>query len=155
MTPTPAGKPMGFGGKGGGLFSIEEDEDENRTSFVPGKQPQSQSSMFNQPPKAAMSKFLDEDDEEDDFMPKIKSKPNMPSLPGLSGNALPPPPLPQLGGGAGNKGQSLPPPPLPKATPVAAPPKKQATLWNEEEEDDDDDGGFLKKKTTPMPALPA
>jgi hypothetical protein len=31
---------MGFGGKGGGLFSIEEDEDEVRTSFIPGKQPQ-------------------------------------------------------------------------------------------------------------------
>ena len=80
------GSKPGFGGKsGGGLFSIDDDEDDDKPSFMSGKP----AGGF-QPPAPAKSKvanFLDEDDDEEGFIPKIKP-PTAPSMP---------PPLPQVG----------------------------------------------------------
>ena len=65
-----------------------------------------------------MPAFLaDDDDDEDDFMPKIKAPAakapqGMPSLPGNSKNALPGLAMPSLPSNKGGLG--LPPPPVPK-----------------------------------------
>ena len=75
-------KPTGFGGKsGGGLFSIDDDEDE-KPSFMNSKQ-------GFKPPAPAKSKvdnFLDEDDDDEGFIPKIKAP--------TGGPPSMPPPLP-------------------------------------------------------------
>jgi hypothetical protein len=137
------------------MFAIDEEEED---TFIPlakagsktnaGSMSQPQAKAFAKPGMAA---FLDDnDDDEDDFIPKIKpiSKPDMPPLP-TSSKTFAMPPLP-----GAKTAAPLPPPPLPKAPTMAAP-KKQATLWGEGDDDEEEEqSSFLKKPAAPLPPPP-
>lgn len=79
---------------------------------------------------------MDEDDDDEGFIPKIKAPTAQPSLP-----------LP----GMGNKGMPLPPPPMGKPnlplppTTAAAPIKKSPALWGGDDDDEEEDIGFKAK----------
>lgn len=61
---------FGSGAKNAGLFAIDEEDEDFRDSFVPA----SKGNMFGQANKGgkAMKNFLDEEEEEEEFVPKAR-----------------------------------------------------------------------------------
>ena len=84
---------------------------------------------------------MDEDDDEDAFIPKIKAPSAQPSLP-----------LPGIGG---NKGMPLPLPPMgkPNMPPPPAPPKKGAVLFGAGDDDEEEEDIGFKPKAKPQPTI--
>jgi hypothetical protein len=133
------GAGKGLKGKGGGgLFSIDDDDEDDKPSFMSNNYGGSSKPLA--PQKSKVANFLDEDDDDEGFIPKIKAPTAPPSLPTMPGanKGLPMPPAPM-------SKPNLPPPPT--MPPVAAP-KKAAAMWGAGDDDDDEDVGFAPKPKT-------